>query len=55
MPKTGDVINVPARVLHVMQADGKTTLVLQRITPVEPKGSTDGGDDGGGYAVMWGS
>jgi hypothetical protein len=53
MPKPGETINIPAKVLHILTADGKTTLVLQRIPQAEPKGSTAEGEDA--YAVMWGT
>lgn len=53
MHKVGDVINIPAKVIRVIQSDGQTTLILQRIAPPEPRGSTADGDNG--FAVMWGS
>lgn len=56
MPKPGEVINIPARVLHVLQEGGQTILVLKRLDQPAPKGSTqDDGSDGGSFAVMWGT
>lgn len=60
MHAPGEIINIPAKVLHVLtDAGGKKTLILQRVPQADlvPGGTGGGGAaaDDEGFAVMWGS